>query len=64
MLDVVAWWDRLSEPERDLALRHRDDNPLHPEVVHQLGADGVMMETGRGWHWTPEVRDFLAGGCE
>lgn len=64
MFDVAEWWAGLTEAERDLAQRHRDDDPLHPEVVRQLEADGVTVETERGWHWSSEVRDFLAGGCE
>lgn len=61
--DVDEWWAGLSEQERELAHCHRDDDPLHVEVVRQLG-EGVTVRTSRGWHWTPEVRDYLAGGCE
>jgi hypothetical protein len=69
-MDVAEWWAGLTQQERDLALRHLDDDPLHPEVVRQLADhNGIMWSepaNGRGerWHWMPEVRDFLAGGCE
>ncbi|GAA4439113.1 hypothetical protein [Phytohabitans houttuyneae] len=62
--DVDEWWAGLTDQERELAQRHRDDDPLHPEVVRQLHADGVTVQTSQWWHWTPEVRDYLAGGCE
>lgn len=68
--DVDTWWAGLTDAERDLAQRHLDDDPLHPEVVRQLYTPGAMWgePAGNGrvgrWHWTSEVRDFLAGGCE
>lgn len=69
---VAEWWAGLTDAERELALRHRDDDPLHPEVVRQLWTMGLMWgepypdESGRveKWHWMPEVKDFLDGGCE
>jgi hypothetical protein len=70
MFDVDEWWTNLTDQERELAQRHADDDPLHPEVVRQLNAAGVMTseanqgEVGARHHWTSEVRDFLAGGCE
>jgi hypothetical protein len=69
--DVAEWWAGLTDQERELALRHMADDPLHPEVVRQLYTPGAMRgepdRNGRGvegWHWASEVRDFLAGGCE
>jgi hypothetical protein len=71
MFEVDEWWAGLTEAERELALRHRDDDPLHAEVVRQLYTPGAMWgdpaRNGRGverWHWAPAVRDFLVGGCE
>lgn len=66
------WWASLTDQERDLAQRHADDDPLHPEVVRQLYTPGAMFgepkADGSGrvekWHWMPEVKDFLNGGCE
>lgn len=70
MFDVAEWWAGLTDQERELACRHRDDDPLPSEVVRQLNKAGVMWGDPRRdevpvrWHWTSAVKDFLDATCE
>lgn len=67
--DVDEWWAGLTDAERDLAQRHRDNDYLPLEVVRQLNVgfdtDGPMMaddneaDDRSRWFWMPTVQGFL-----